>query len=61
MEGIFVISSDILGITSDQVTQLALLDREVMVISLVGLFALLYTTHVLLGKNTSFKGFADRS
>ena len=37
-EGIFSITSDILGITNEQIMQLALLDRGVIVIVLVVLF-----------------------
>jgi len=39
-EGIFVITSNILGISNDQIMQLALLDRGSMIISLVILFSL---------------------
>jgi len=59
-EGIFVITSDILGITSEQVMQLALLDRGVMVIVLVGLFIVLYILRLILLKKFSFKRSVDR-
>jgi glycosyltransferase 2 family protein len=52
-EGIFVITSDILGITSEQVMQLALLDRGVMVVVLVGLFVGFYFLNILLRKNAN--------
>ncbi|HHX99255.1 TPA: flippase-like domain-containing protein [Candidatus Dojkabacteria bacterium] len=42
-EGIFSITSDILGISNEQIMQLALLDRGVSVIVLVVLFVPLYT------------------
>lgn len=41
-EGIFSITSDILGINNEQIMQLALLDRGVMLLCLVGLFVGLY-------------------
>ena len=43
-EGIFSITSDILGIANEQIMQLALLDRGVSVIVLIVLFVVLYTT-----------------
>jgi len=46
-EGIFVITSDILGITSDQVMQLALLDRGVMVVTLIVLFGVFFILNKL--------------
>ena len=41
-EGLFIITSDILGISNSEVLQLALLDRSVIVISLVLLFTVFY-------------------
>lgn len=41
-EAIFVITSDVLGITNDQVMQLALLDRGMVVITLLILFVAIY-------------------
>jgi len=49
-EGIFSITSDILGITNEQIMQLALLDRGVIVIVLVVLFVVLYLTKCLTEK-----------
>jgi len=43
-EGIFSITSDILGINNEQIMQLALLDRGIIVIVLVMLFGVLYLT-----------------
>ena len=50
-EGIFVITSDILGITKEQVMQLALLDRGVMVLILIGVFVILYILERFFKKN----------
>ena len=41
-EGIFSITSDILGINNEEIMQLALLDRGVSVINLVVLFGVLF-------------------
>ena len=41
-EGIFVITSDILSITGDQVMQLALLDRGIMVLVLILIFIIIW-------------------
>ena len=49
-EGIFSITSNILGITNEQIMQLALLDRGVIVIVLVVLFVVLYLTKHLTEK-----------
>ncbi len=53
-EGIFVITSDILGITNEQVMQLALLDRGVMLISLFFLSGLFLIFKVLLNRDEKF-------
>jgi uncharacterized protein (TIRG00374 family) len=50
-EGIFVITSDILGITNEQVMQLALLDRVTVVLTLVICFIILYLIQLLSKKN----------
>jgi hypothetical protein len=50
-EGIFVITSDILGITNEQVMQLALLDRVTVVLTLVICFVILYLIQLLSKKN----------
>jgi glycosyltransferase 2 family protein len=49
-EGIFVITSDILGITTDQVMQLALLDRGINLIAMLFWFILFYFSTILLKK-----------
>ncbi len=54
-EGIFVITSDILGISNEQVMQLALLDRGVVVITLVVLFIILYVLQRVFTKNVELK------
>lgn len=54
-EGIFVITSDILGISNDQIMQLALLDRGIVVITLVGLFIILYILQKVFTKNVKLK------
>jgi Tfp pilus assembly protein PilZ len=59
--GLFVITSDILGITSEQVMQLALLDRGVMVVVLVVLFAILFILNKLReSKNENSKEVGDQ-
>lgn len=52
-EGIFSITSDILGISNEQIMQLALLDRGVIVIVLVVLFVVLWVGRKVVDKNTN--------
>lgn len=52
-EGIFSITSDILGISNEQIMQLALLDRGVSVIVLVVLFVVLWVGRKVVDKNTN--------
>lgn len=52
-EGIFSITSDILGIGNEQIMQLALLDRGVSVIVLVVLFVVLWVGRKVVDKNTN--------
>lgn len=54
-EGIFVITSDILGISNEQVMQLALLDRGMVVITLVVLFIILYILQKVFKKKDELK------
>ncbi|MBP8979238.1 flippase-like domain-containing protein [Candidatus Dojkabacteria bacterium] len=55
-EGIFSITSDILGISNEQIMQLALLDRGVIVIVLVVLFVVLWVGREI---NKLLRGKAD--
>lgn len=52
-EGIFVITSDILGISNEQVMQLALLDRVTVVLTLILCFVILYLIQLITKKNES--------
>lgn len=52
-EGIFSITSDILGISNEQIMQLALLDRGVMLLCLVVLGVVLYLVKMILDKKSA--------
>ena len=54
-EGIFSITSDILGITNEQIMQLALLDRGVSVIVLVVLFMVLWVGRKVVGRKVDLE------
>lgn len=58
-EGIFLMTSTLLGISNEEIMQLALLDRGVSIISLVLLFVILFSVRHLFGKD-KWKVFSNK-